>query len=181
MNTTVKSLILCSSLILSVSCSKDSENAKPKIIEEACLLLSASEASAITGETYTDTQTSEQEVVGLKICGHNTDDNGLLQISLTQTAAINGAGLTTAKAYYESMKTAFTDREMVTGVGDEAFIANNNGFLYILYTDNYYINIYLTQSGLPMDPNRWTAAQKKSKKIAAGKKAVENLQKWLGQ
>ncbi len=181
MNITVKSLIICASLILPLSCSKDSENTKPKIIEEACLLLSASEAKAITGETYTYTETSEQEVVGLKICGHNTADNGLLQISLTQTAAINGGGLTTAKAHYEAMKTNFTDREMVTGVGDEAFIANNNGFLYILYTDNYYISIYLSQSGLPIDPNRWTSAQKKSKKIAAGKKAIENLQNWLGQ
>lgn len=148
-------------------------------MSDACQLVSTAEASAITGESYSSTQTSEQPVVGLKICDYENADYGLFQISLTQTAAINGAGLKTAKEYYESMKANFTNREMVTGVGDEAFIENTNGMLYILYTNDYYINICIMQKGLPIDPNRWTTAQKKSKKIAAGKKAVENLQKLL--
>jgi hypothetical protein len=163
------------------SCKKDSDGASSAKLIEPGQLISISEALTITGENYIKTETSEQKVVGLKICDYTTSDDGLFQISLTQTAALNGSGLKIAKEFYQSAKANYTDQESVSNVGNDAFISNTNGDLNILYTDNYYITIWIMQEGLFTDPGRWTAAQKKAKKIAAGQKAVENLKKLLAQ
>jgi len=169
-------ILLALTMVLA-SCKKNSssDSASKVLISEACQLVSTSEAAAITGESYSITETKENTTIGTKTCDFSNSDNGLFQIVLTQTAAINGAGLKTAKEFYESMKTNFPDHEMITGIGDEAFIDNTNGFLYILYTNDYYINISIMQKGIFTDPGRWTVAQKKSKKITAGAKAITNL------
>jgi hypothetical protein len=163
------------------SCKKDSDSSSANLIEPG-QLISITEASSISAENYMQTQTSEQTTVGLKLCDYKTSEYGLFQIGLTQTAAISeSAGLTSAKDYYQSIKANFTDQEAIAGVGDEAFISNANGDLNILYADDYYISIYLAQSGIYTDPGRWTAAQKKAMKIAAGKKAIENLKALLAK
>jgi hypothetical protein len=175
--------IFFSLVAILASCKKDNSSSNPSkvLVSDACQLVSTSEAATITGESYTQTETKENTVIGSKTCDFSNADDGLFQIVLTQTAAINGAGLKTAKEYYDSMKANFPDHEMITGIGDEAFIDNTNGFLYILYTNDYYINICIRQKGLPSDPGRWTTAQKKTKKIAAGTTAITNLKKIINK
>jgi hypothetical protein len=169
------------SLLLVCSCKKDSDNSPSAKLIEPGELISITEASQISGESYMETETSQQETIGLKLCDYSTADDGLFQIGLTQTAAISkSAGLKTAQAFYQGVKDNFSDQEAISGIGEEAFISNTNGDLNILYSD-YFISIYIAQEGIYIDPGRWTAAQKKAKKIAAGKKAIENLKKILAE
>ena len=160
------------------SCKKDnSKSADGPKVSDACQLVSQTVAGSISGETYTSFESKETAPVGLKMCDYYTSDIGLFHIGLTQTLAITNSGIKTAKGFYDAMKANYPNRTMVTGVGDEAFFDNATGTIYILYTNDYYITISITQSYTPHSNNPWTPAQKDEKRKAAGLKAIEALKK----
>ena len=135
---------------------------------EPCDLISKVEAEEVVGAALKEGQYSENKVVGQKICLYEAADSdsfAFLQLSLTQDAFIAPKVLASgqdAKAIFTSIKNAFPDREDISGIGDEAFIATPG--IHILKGDYYLTvgmgNIKRNKAGL----------------IEAGKMAVANLE-----
>lgn len=102
-------------------------------------LISSEEAAQLLGEAVTDGEKTQQEVVGLKICNYEAqDDNSFrfLQISITQQAFMpNDAN--TPLSMYEATVGAF-ESEAVEAIGDEAAFATPG--IHIM-SNGYYISI----------------------------------------
>lgn len=102
-------------------------------------LISSEEAAQLLGEAVTDGDKTEQEVVGLKICNYEAQDENsfrFLQISITQQAFMPN-DVNTPASLYESTVGAF-ESEAVEAIGDEAAFATPG--LHIM-SDGYYISI----------------------------------------
>ncbi|MBT8342996.1 MAG: hypothetical protein HKP58_19120 [Desulfatitalea sp.] len=134
---------------------------------EPCELIPKNEAESIMGTALQEGKYSENKKVGQKICiyeAENTNSFVFLQISLTQNGFISSNVLSSgqnAKAIYTSIKNAFPDRENISRIGDDAFIATPG--IHILVGD-YYLAI-----------GAGNIMRNKDKLIKAGDKAVANL------
>lgn len=141
--------------------------AKSTALIEPCKLLSKSDAEAIMATPFKDGQYSESRAVGQKLCLYEAvDENSFtfLQISLPQNNFMLPSVLTSgqnARTIFTTIKEAFPDREDISGIGDEAFIATPG--IHILKGD-YYITI-----------GAGNLKRNKDKVIAAGRKALANL------
>jgi hypothetical protein len=138
---------------------------------EPCELITRTEAEEIMGEKMKDGQNIENKVVGQKICFYEAADENsfaFLQISLTQNSFISQKVLASgqnAQTIYNSIKEAFPDRQVIKGMGDDAFIATPG--IHILKGD-YYLTIGVGNIN-----------RSKDKLTAAGAKAMANLKSKL--
>lgn len=134
---------------------------------EPCKLISKNEAESIMGTALQEGQYSENKRVGQKICIYEAVDRNsfvFLQISLTQNAFIAPNVLSSgqnAKTIFTSVKNAFPDRENISNIGDDTFIATPG--IHILKGD-YYLTI-----------GAGNIKRNKDKLIKAGEKAVANI------
>ncbi|ASQ91739.1 hypothetical protein CHL67_09165 [Prosthecochloris sp. GSB1] len=156
------------------ACSNDTPK-EPKPLEspteirsviEPCDLVTQAEAEAILGEPLKPGERSEQQVVGLKLCMYNPQDEnstGFLQVTLTQPSFMPGGGLPPSELFRSVRDAMAEGRTDLEDFGDEAFIAT--GGLYIL-KDEYYVTIGAGNIDRPEIQERLKAA---------GKKALENL------
>ena len=151
--------------------SSQTKNTPSGKLIEPFQLISKSEAEQLIGEPLQDPKNTETKVVGQKISFYDAvkeDSNKFLQVTLQQEAFMPDNGQS-PKSIYGTIKNAFPTNDKVDGVGDEAFIAPPG--LHILKGSNY-ITIGVGNSNDP-----------KNREIlkAAGKKAVENLEKLTGK
>lgn len=104
------------------------QNSSTKLIEP-CELITKAEAGEIMGVAFKEGKYSEQKMVGQKLCLYEAADENafaFFQISLSQNAFIPPKILASgqnAQIIFSTIKAAFPDREMINGMGDEAFIA----------------------------------------------------------
>jgi len=154
--------------------SEAKSNTAGKLIEPF-ELISKSEAEQLIGEPLQDPKNTETKAVGQKISFYeavkedpNNYSRKFLQVTLQQEAFMPDNGQS-PKSIYGTIKSAFPTNDKVDGVGDEAFIAPPG--LHILKGSNY-ITIGVGNSN-----------DAKNREIlkAAGKKAVENLEKLTGK
>lgn len=166
-------LLAASSLGLG-ACSNDTPK-EPQAVEspsqaasviEPCDLVTQAEAEAILGEPLKPGERSEQQVVGLKLCLYNPQDENstaFLQVTLTQPSFMPAGGLPPSELFHSVRDAMAEGRTDLDNFGDEAFIAT--GGLYILDGEHY-----ITIGAGNIDR---TEIQERLK--AAGKKALENL------
>lgn len=144
----------------------DGKDSAPLV--EPCELITKVEAEGIMGTALKEGQYSENKVVGQKICLYeaaNSDSFAFLQISLTQDAFIAPKVLAAgqnSKTIFGSIKEAFPDREKVSGIGDEAFIATPG--------------IHILKGGYYLTIGAGNLKSNKARLIGAGKKAIANLE-----
>jgi hypothetical protein len=146
------------------------EKSQGKLIDP-CNLITKADAQQFVGEPFKDAEKRENKVVGQKFCIYNSAKEGsfrLFQISLTEQALMPNSGQS-PKSIYDALKANFPKAVKVNGIGDDAFIATPG--LHIL-KGNYYITIAVGNSE---NPNNRRILD------AAGKKAVENLEKLTGK
>jgi hypothetical protein len=134
-------------------------------------LISRAEAETFVGETLKDGQHDEKPAVGMKKCFYGADSGKFFQISVQQTAfmpeAARAAGKS-PKSIFENTKNILAEGRIdLKDMGDEAFIGTIA--LHILKGD-YYITIRL---GSP------DGRENRKELEAAGRKALENLQKLM--
>lgn len=159
--------LLVSLLLASPLLTADIQAAGLNSVLEPGVLITRTDAETFMGTAMKDGENSENKVVGQKICIYNAaDDNSFafLQISLTQNTFMPEGMLAagqSAQTIYETTKNAFPNREIVPGLGDDAFIATPG--IHILMGE-----YYLVIGAGNLNRNR-------DKVLAAGSKAVENL------
>jgi hypothetical protein len=144
----------------------DDGNKSTNLIEP-CKLITKNEAESIMGTALHEGQYSENKIVGQKICLYEAMNNSsaFLQISLTQNGFIASYVLASgqnAKTIYTSIKNAFPDRENISKIGDDAFIATPG--IHILKGD-YYLTI-----------GAGNIKSNKDKLISVATKAMANLE-----
>ncbi len=153
-----------------LDCDALARGPKTQLIEP-CEIIARAEAEKIMGEEMKDGQYSENRAVGQKICFYEAaDDNSFafLQISLTQNSFISPDVLAAgqnSKTIFTSIKEAFPDRQDITGIGDDAFIATPG--IHILKGD-YYLTI-----------GAGNLNHSKDKLMDAARKAMANLEATL--
>jgi hypothetical protein len=153
--------------------SKPAASSKPSqqaaAIIEPSALISRQEAEDILGKQLGEGKNKEQQVVGLKLCVYESEDNDMLQVGLTQQAFMEEGNSNTPESMYKSILKAFPDAQKAEGVGDEAYFATPG--IHIMKS-GYYISVSI---GLLKVEN------KEDKLIEAGKLAVANLETALGK
>lgn len=132
---------------------------------EPSQLISQDEAESIIGHTLDVVEDTQEERVGLKQRLYTaTDDmNALLQIGITQQAAMPPEQTQTPEDLYRAITENFDDAVQVDGIGEEACFATPG--LHILESGRY---ILVAVGNTSTD-----AARQKLKE--AGRVAVENL------
>ncbi|OPZ45312.1 MAG: hypothetical protein BWY94_01423 [Actinobacteria bacterium ADurb.BinA094] len=132
---------------------------------EPSQLISQDEAESIIGHTLDVVEDTEEERVGLKQRLYTaTDDmNALLQIGITQQAAMPPEQTQTPEDLHRAITENFDDAVQVDGIGEEACFATPG--LHILESGRY---ILVAVGNTSTD-----AARQKLKE--AGRVAVENL------
>jgi len=138
---------------------------EPAAIIEPSQLISQDEAESIIGHTLDVVEDTQEERVGLKQRLYTaTDDmNALLQIGITQQAAMPPEQTQTPEDLYRAITENFDDAVQVDGIGEEACFATPG--LHILESGRY---ILVAVGNTSTD-----AARQKLKE--AGRVAVENL------
>ena len=138
---------------------------EPAAMIEPSQLISQAEAESIIGHTLDVVEDTEEERVGLKQRLYTaTDDmNALLQIGITQQAAMPPEQTQTPEDLYRAITENFDDAVQVDGIGEEACFATPG--LHILESGRY---ILVAVGNTSTD-----AARQKLKE--AGRVAVENL------
>lgn len=138
---------------------------EPAAMIEPSQLISQDEAESIIGHTLDVVEDTEEERVGLKQRLYTaTDDmNALLQIGITQQAAMPPEQTQTPEDLYRAITENFDDAVQVDGIGEEACFATPG--LHILESGRY---ILVAVGNTSTD-----AARQKLKE--AGRVAVENL------
>lgn len=138
---------------------------EPAAMIEPSQLISQDEAESIIGHTLDVVDDTEEERVGLKQRLYTaTDDmNALLQIGITQQAAMPPEQTQTPEDLYRAITENFDDAVQVDGIGEEACFATPG--LHILESGRY---ILVAVGNTSTD-----AARQKLKE--AGRVAVENL------
>ena len=138
---------------------------EPAAMIEPSQLISQDEAESIIGHTLDVVEDTEEERVGLKQRLYTaTDDmNALLQIGITQQAAMPPEQTQTPEDLYRAITENFDDAVQVDGIGEEACFATPG--LHILESGRY---ILVAVGNTSTD-----AARQKLRE--AGRVAVENL------
>jgi len=138
---------------------------EPAAMIEPSQLISQDEAESIIGHTLDVVDDTEEERVGLKQRLYTaTDDmNALLQIGITQQAAMPPEQTQTPEDLYRAITENFDDAVQVDGIGEEACFATPG--LHILESGRY---ILVAVGNTSTD-----AARQKLRE--AGRVAVENL------
>jgi len=138
---------------------------EPAAMIEPSQLISQDEAESIIGHTLDVVEDTEEERVGLKQRLYTaTDDmNALLQIGITQQAAMPPEQTQTPEDLHRAITENFDDAVQVDGIGEEACFATPG--LHILESGRY---ILVAVGNTSTD-----AARQKLKE--AGRVAVENL------
>lgn len=138
---------------------------EPAAMIEPSQLISQDEAESIIGHTLDVVEDTQEERVGLKQRLYTaTDDmNALLQIGITQQAAMPPEQTQTPEDLYRAITENFDDAVQVDGIGEEACFATPG--LHILESGRY---ILVAVGNTSTD-----AARQKLKE--AGRVAVENL------
>ena len=138
---------------------------EPAAMIEPSQLISQAEAESIIGHTLDVVDDTEEERVGLKQRLYTaTDDmNALLQIGITQQAAMPPEQTQTPEDLYRAITENFDDAVQVDGIGEEACFATPG--LHILESGRY---ILVAVGNTSTD-----AARQKLRE--AGRVAVENL------
>ena len=133
------SLVLgCCLAMLGCAADPEGKSESATSLLEPCELITKSDAETIIGEPVKPAEKSEQQVVGMKLCMYNPQDENstaFLQIALTQQAFMNPDGVPPSDIFHSIKKAHREDRIDVTGIGEEAFIAD--GGLYILINGDY--------------------------------------------
>jgi len=148
------------------SSNSEKSNISERIIEPD-ELISKTEAEQLIGESLKAGERKDTKAVGMKLCVYNAvkeDTFKFLQVSITQKTFMPDNGQS-PESIYKSIKDNYENAVVVEGIGNEAFIAPPG--LHIL-NGTYYITIAIGNSD--DEKNRETLK-------AAGKKAVENLNK----
>ena len=138
---------------------------EPAAMIEPSQLISQDEAESIIGHTLDVVEDTQEERVGLKQRLYTaTDDmNALLQIGITQQAAMPPEQTQTPEDLYRAITENFDDAVQVDGIGEEACFATPG--LHILESGRY---ILVAVGNTSTD-----AARQKLRE--AGRVAVENL------
>ena len=138
---------------------------EPAAMIEPSQLISQDEAESIIGHTLDVVDDTEEERVGLKQRLYTaTDDmNALLQIGITQQAAMPPEQTQTPEDLYRAITENFDDAVQVDGIGEEACFATPG--LHILESGRYIL--------VAVGNTSTEAARQKLKE--AGRVAVENL------
>lgn len=161
--------LLITLIIISIISGCANQKSSEKLIEPETLI-SKAEAEQLLGQSLKDPEKKEKKAVGMKLAIYDTIKEGtgkFLQVGITQQSFMPANGQS-PKAIFDSLKGNFKNATMVSGIGDDAFIAPPG--LHILYKERY-ITIAVGNSD-----------NEKNREIlkTAGKKALENLDKTLG-
>lgn len=96
-----------------------------KELIDPCHLVMKDEAESLMGVTFEPGQVTEQKVVGQMLCLYDeAGGDAMLQVALTQVAALpRGSSLTPEGLYRSIRDEGFPDAVGLEGIGEESFLA----------------------------------------------------------